>query len=719
MHEFDCIESNSPSFFVPPFFIQRYAVLSKLKISTRLVLGFLILNLMIFGLNAYTYFTTFEIQDLLGGTVRAASNQTSLLEFQLNAFRMRAHAWSSYGTGETSRWEQAEKSAKDALGVLGELQKTTLNADRQKKLQEIRDNWDAYYEGMKGIRALGGSNPNLLTPQAEAPFKLAASSRKKFDDSSEDIKKLYAEALTSRSVHAAKTVDESNRLSLAFGAVSLLVGFVLSMALSRSIARPIKAITGAMTQLSQGNLDVEIPAADRQDEIGEMAIALKIFKDNAKQVESLRKAQEEAAAKAAVERKAAMKKMADDFEASILGVVKAVSTSAAELQTAAQNLTSAAERAQSQATTVAAAAQQTTANVQTVASAAEELTAAISEISGQVNQSAAITKDAFDEAAHTNDRVNTLKSAAEKINDVVELITSIASQTNLLALNATIEAARAGEAGKGFAVVANEVKGLASQTARATDEIGSQIHEVQTETEQAVKAIQNISGTIERVRQIAASIASAVEEQGAATREIARNVQQAATGTEEVSRTIGGVSQTAETTSETARNVLIASQQLLGHAEQLKSGVEAFLSGIREEKKAVLMEWSDALKIGIESIDKQHEKLVGLLNDLYEGFQSGHGRDSVGRVLDGLIDYTATHFKYEEDIFNRIGYAEMAAHKKEHEALVARVLEVQKKYRAGEMLTQEVMAFLKGWLEHHILGTDRRYVPSMRNSGIQ
>jgi methyl-accepting chemotaxis protein len=317
-------------------------ILFNVRIGTRLVLGFLILNLMILGLNAYTYMTTHNIQTLLSGTVRAASDQASLLEFQLNAFRMRAHAWSAYGTGEAKRWEQAEKSAKEALDVLADLQKSTLDPNRQKKLQEIREYWDAYNEAMKGILALGGNNPNLLTQQAEAPFKAAATARKKFDDNSEDIKKLYNEALISRSALASKTVDESNHLSLIIGAISLLLSLILATTLSRSISRPLKAITVAMAQLSQGNLDVEIPASGRKDEIGEMAEALKIFKDNAKQIDGLKKAQEEAATKAAVERKAAMNKMANEFESNILSIVKAVSASAAELQAAAQNLTIAA-----------------------------------------------------------------------------------------------------------------------------------------------------------------------------------------------------------------------------------------------------------------------------------------------------------------------------------------------------------------------------------------
>ena len=273
--------------------------------------------------------------------------------------------------------------------------------------------------------------------------------------------------------------------------------------------------------------------------------------------------------------------LADDFEKNVKSVVDQVASSAAQMKTSSAAMGVSADETMRQSSVVATASEQASSNVQTVAAAAEELTASIHEISRQVSESAAIARNAVEEATRTSQQVDKLSSSAERIGEVVKLISSIASQTNLLALNATIEAARAGDAGKGFAVVASEVKNLASQTARATDEIGSQISEIQTATGETVGAIRTIRETIERIDTIAAAIAAAVEEQGASTAEIARNVQQAAQGTQNVSNTIGSVTQAAQDAGVSARQMSGASAALSAESARLRQEVDRFLESVR------------------------------------------------------------------------------------------------------------------------------------------
>ena len=292
-----------------------------------------------------------------------------------------------------------------------------------------------------------------------------------------------------------------------------LVGFILA----RSFSRPITAMTDSMNELAGGDLEVNIPAQDRADEIGKMAEAVQVFKENAIRVNEMEGEQEEAKRRAEAEKRAAMNQMADEFQASVGGVVDTVASAATQMQATAQSMSSTAEQTSRQSTAVAAAAEQASANVQTVASAAEELASSVAEIGRQVAQSSEIAATAVKDAQHTDQQIQGLAQAASKIGEVVALITDIADQTNLLALNATIEAARAGDAGKGFAVVASEVKNLANQTAKATDEISGQIGGIQCATKDAVTAIQGIGKTIGEIDEIASTIAAAVEEQGAAT----------------------------------------------------------------------------------------------------------------------------------------------------------------------------------------------------------
>jgi methyl-accepting chemotaxis protein len=362
--------------------------------------------------------------------------------------------------------------------------------------------------------------------------------------------------------------------------LAILLGTGLGFAIVACVSRPITAMVEAMKKLASGDLNAVIPAQGRKDEVGAMAGAVQVFKDN-----MVTAARLEAEQKVEQDRKEERQKAVDsyilDFDKSVGGVLEMVASASTELESTAKSMSVTAETAQQQSTAVAAASEQASTNVQTVASAAEELSSSIAEISRQVAESTRITSQAVQETEKTDAQIQGLADAAQRIGDVVKLINDIAGQTNLLALNATIEAARAGEAGKGFAVVASEVKSLANQTAKATEEISAKIAEMQSATSLSVQAVQGIGQTISRINEIATTIASAVEEQGAATQEIARNVQQASAGTAEVSTNIVGVTKAANDTGAASTQVLGAAGELSKQSESLRGQVDTFLSKIR------------------------------------------------------------------------------------------------------------------------------------------
>ncbi len=354
----------------------------------------------------------------------------------------------------------------------------------------------------------------------------------------------------------------------------------LGSAMVRSISAPIARMTSAMRRLADRDLATEVPGIGRSDEIGAMAAAVRVFRDN--MIEADRLTAESAAERAAKEARAAeLARLVHGFESQASGLAGQLSAASTELEATARSMSGTATQANDRAVTVAAAAEEAGAGVQTVASAAEELSASISEITRQVSQSARMTGKAVEDARRTDQVVRTLAEGAQKIGDVVALITSIAGQTNLLALNATIEAARAGEAGKGFAVVASEVKGLANQTAKATEEIAAQIMHIQAATREAVGAIEGIAAVIDEVSAISTTIAAAVEEQGAATAEIARNVQQTAESAQRVTVNITGVSQAANETGSAAGEVLGAAGELSRQAERLSAELSTFVQSVR------------------------------------------------------------------------------------------------------------------------------------------
>jgi methyl-accepting chemotaxis protein len=362
-------------------------------------------------------------------------------------------------------------------------------------------------------------------------------------------------------------------IALVSGSIAWMIG--------RSISRPLNQLGARMRELADGSLDGDIPGIGRGDEVGAMAATVQIFKDNALRIRGLEKVEAETQARAAAERRAAMESIASDFERSVTGIVRSVSTAAAGMQTTAQSMTATASDASARAATVGAASQSASNNVGTVAAAAEELSSSVTEISRQVTRSSEIANKAVGDAERTNATVQALSTGAEKIGEVVKLIHSIAAQTNLLALNATIEAARAGESGRGFAVVASEVKALANQTAKATEEISAQVAAMQASTSDAVVSIGGITETIAQMSEITVSISTAIDQQGDATREIARNIQSVAAGSNEISAHIGGVTTAAAATGTAATDVLSNARELDNQSGKLRGAVDEFLAKVR------------------------------------------------------------------------------------------------------------------------------------------
>lgn len=376
------------------------------------------------------------------------------------------------------------------------------------------------------------------------------------------------------------TISKSTKVILGFVLATIVLGFAIGSVVGRAVANPVKKITGITRRLADGDMNVEIGYDNRRDEVGDMARAIVIFKENMIKNKAL-EAEQAKEGKNRERRAQAVESLIGDFQKNSSNVIQAVAESSTQLLANSKAMSANAEQTSKQSLTVASAAEEASTNVQTVASAAEELHSSITEIGRQVSESARLAQTAVKETEKTNATVEGLAQAAQKIGAVIELINNIAGQTNLLALNATIEAARAGDAGKGFAVVAQEVKTLADQTAKATEEISAQVTDMQNVTSNTVTAIKSIATTIVRLNEISTTIASAVEEQTAATNEIARSVEQAATGTRTVSMNIGSVTQAAEQTGQMSSQVLDAGNELAQQGNIMKKEIETFIDRVR------------------------------------------------------------------------------------------------------------------------------------------
>lgn len=133
-----------------------------------------------------------------------------------------------------------------------------------------------------------------------------------------------------------------------------------------------------------------------------------------------------------------------------------------------------------------------------------------------------------------------------------------------------------------------------------------------------------------------------------------------------------------------------------------------------------LINWQDSYSVGVDLIDTDHKLLVSLINQLDDAMTEGGGRDTVGSVLNVLLEYTETHFGREELLMEKGAYPELAPHKREHAKLTAQVRGIVERWHGGDdaSLDGEVLEFLKNWLTGHILGVDRKYAPYVKGQTL-
>jgi methyl-accepting chemotaxis protein len=349
-----------------------------------------------------------------------------------------------------------------------------------------------------------------------------------------------------------------------------------------AILGPVNRIKASMAALATGASDLDVPYLTRRDEVGEMARAVEVFRQNALERGRLEAAMSENSAKDQ-RRQRFLDQQLLRFKETITDNLQILLNEVDDLRTTSESLLKAAGDASGEAGKSASACSVAASGSQAVAAATEELNVSIREISAQAHHTSSIVGKTTERTKDTDTEVTQLMDAVGKIETVVTLIRQIAQHTNLLALNATIESARAGEAGRGFAVVAAEVKDLSEQTAKATEDIARQIHTVQTTTESAATSIRDIGTQVTGIHNLALSVAAAVEQQQHAAADIARNVNIVSDGSNRAAESSRIVTQVAEQTGLEAKKLAAASNQLQGVSAAVSRAVQEFIDSVSRD----------------------------------------------------------------------------------------------------------------------------------------
>ncbi|MCZ7450231.1 methyl-accepting chemotaxis protein [Agrobacterium rhizogenes] len=437
----------------------------------------------------------------------------------------------------------------------------------------------------------------------------------------------YSKGIQAKTAVLGEQTSNTIFYSLAVVGTVFSVGIVLALLLiSRGITGPIAILRERMLSLATGNTEALVDGTERRDEVGEMAKAVAVFRDNA--IERLRleqeadesrsvteqqrvereaqKARESADTKLAVDGLATgllelskgnlahridtpFVKQLDQLRVNFNASLEKLEATLVQVGQNARGIDAGANEIRSAADDLSRRTEQQAASVEQTAAALEQITTTVKDSTRRAEEAGALVARARDGAERSGEVVRNAVAAMQaiekssmEISNIIGVIDEIAFQTNLLALNAGVEAARAGEAGKGFAVVAQEVRELAQRSAVAAKEIktliqasGGHVQAGVSLVGEAGKSLETISGEVQEINRHVSAIVEAAREQS--------------TGLQEINTAVNTMDQGTQQNAAMVEQSTAASHSLAKEAGSLTALLSHFvLSGLTSAQSSVL-----------------------------------------------------------------------------------------------------------------------------------